>query len=93
MLRDTFGRNEEVSGTTTTALASRDDREPHTGEQRRRMLLERLDRFLPMQEWELSWGDRGLVLTHEDHRVPWPYQRTSGPSSSTDAHRPHPAHL
>lgn len=43
--------------------------DPHTSEQRRQLLLEVLERFLQTHEWTLSWGDRGLVLTHDDRRL------------------------
>jgi hypothetical protein len=45
------------------------DRDPRTGEQRRQLVLEMLERFLDTHEWVLSWGDRGLVLTHDDRRL------------------------
>jgi hypothetical protein len=45
------------------------DRDPHDADQRRRLLLEMLGRFLETHDWSLSWGERGLVLTHDDHRL------------------------
>ncbi|MEO6204213.1 MAG: hypothetical protein ABIO67_02350 [Mycobacteriales bacterium] len=45
------------------------NRDPDTAEQRRQLLLEVLERFWQTHEWTLSWGDRGLVLTHHDHRL------------------------
>ena len=45
------------------------DRDPHTGEQRRRLLLSMLRRDLIEPKWALSLGDRGLVLTHDGHRL------------------------
>lgn len=45
------------------------DRDPHTGELRRQLLLDMLERFLHTHDWLLSWGDRGLELRHNDRRL------------------------
>lgn len=64
---------EDLAGLTAQELYLRvclaTDRDPHNGDQRRRLLLEMLERFLRTHEWALSWGERGLVLTHDDHRL------------------------
>ncbi len=62
---------EAVSGLTAEELHLRvcltTDRDPRTTEQRRRLLLEMLERYVDTHAWRLSWGARGLVLSH-DHR-------------------------
>ncbi len=64
---------EALSGITAKELRLRiclaTDRDPHTGDQRRRLLLEMLQRFVQAHAWTLSWGQRGLVLTNDDHRL------------------------
>ncbi len=64
---------EALSGVTAKELHLRiclaTDRDPHTGEQRRRLLLEMLERYVQTHAWKLSLGERGLVLTHDDHRL------------------------
>jgi hypothetical protein len=64
---------EELAGLTAQELHYRvcleTDSDPHNGDQRRRLLLEMLGRFLNTHEWELSWEERGLALIHDDHRL------------------------
>jgi hypothetical protein len=64
---------EDLAGLTAQELHFRislaTDRDPRTADERRRLLLEMLERFLQMGEWSLSWGERGLVLTHDDRRL------------------------
>lgn len=46
-------------------IALETDREPHSPEQRRVLLLEALGRDVDTRGWEISWDPRGLRLQHE----------------------------
>ncbi len=64
---------EELAGLSATELRYRislaTDHDPQTSDERQRLLLRMLERSLDTHGWMLSWGERGLVLTHDDRRL------------------------
>lgn len=57
--------DEELAG----AVALRTNTEPHTPEERQRAMLEAVTHLVELHGWTAGWADRGLELSHEDHRL------------------------
>jgi hypothetical protein len=51
------------------AVALRTNTEPHTAEERRAAMLEAVTHLVELHGWSADWADRGLELSHEDHRL------------------------
>lgn len=49
------------------AVAVRTNSQPRTDEERRAAMLEAVTHLVDLHQWEATWDERGLALTHSSH--------------------------